>query len=185
MLQNFHYQNLKRFQLSKFQENKPVSRKTSTQQCTEYIECWLNQQLNYHVLNQHGVYAKIKNTPNGSPDPIFPNLIDIDCKLLVSPTTLQVTCPKNPEKANFLGVNAEKTDKNPSDIYIQALYYGNGRIALVGFAYRESLEYYPPDRAIPMEATYRVYREYLININELPKTLVSRVNNNTSNIKYV
>ena len=183
MLQNFNYQNIKRFQLSKFQENKPVSEKTSTQQCTEYVERWLNQQLNQRVLNQHGVHAKIKNTPNGSPDPIFPNLIDIDCKLLVSPITLQVTCPKNPKKANFLGVNAEKTDKNPSDIYIKALYYDNGTIALVGFAYHESLKYYPPDRAIPMEATYRVYREYLRNINELPKALVWRLNNNTSNIR--
>lgn len=174
MLQNFNYPNIKRFQLSKFPENKPVSEKTSTQQCTEYVEHW---------LNQHGVHAKIRNTPSGSPDPTFPNLIDIDCKLLVSPITLQVTCPKNPEKANFLGVNAENTDKNPSDIYIQALYYDDGTIVLVGFAYHESLGYYPPDRAIPMEATYRVYRECLRNINELPEALVWRVNNNRT--KYI
>ena len=164
---------IKRFQLSNFQENKPISKKSPTQQCTEYVVGW---------LNQRGVHAKIRNTPNGSPDPEFPNLIDIDGKLLVPPITLQVTCPKNPEKAKFLGVNAEKTNKNSSDIYIQALYYDDGTIELVGFAYHEDLGHYGPDRAIPMEATYRVYRENLKNINELPEALRQRLNNT---IKYI
>ena len=157
---------------------KSLLKKSTTQQCTEYVVAWLNQR-----LNQRGVRAKIRNTPNGSPDPKFPNLIDIYCKLLVSPITLQVTCPKDPEKAKFLGVNAEKTDENPSDVYIQALYYDDGTIVLVGFAYREDLGYYGPDRAIPKEATYRVYRKFLRNINELPEALEQTANNNT--IKYV
>ena len=153
---------IKRFQLSNFQKNKPTFKKSPTQQCTEYAVGW---------LNQRGVHAKIRNTPKGSPEPEFPNLIDISGKSLVLPITAQVVCPINPEKANFLGVNAEKTHKNSSDIYIQALYYDDGTIVLVGFAYREDLAYYKPDRAIPKEATYRVYCEYLKNINELPEAL--------------
>lgn len=170
---------VKRFQLSNFQKinlyQKSLSEKSPTQQCTECVVDW---------LNQRGVRAKIRNTPNESPDPKFPNLIDIDCKLLASPITLQVTCPNDPEKAAFLGVNAEKTDKNPSDVYIQALYYDDGTIVLVGFAYREDLGYYGPDRAIPKEATYRVYRKFLKNIDELPEALEQRANNNNT-IKYV
>ena len=175
MFQNvINRQEVKRFQLPNFQNNKPIVEKSPTQQCTEYMVGW---------LNQHGFHAEIRNAPHGSPDPKFPNLIDISCKLLVPPVTLQVTCPKDPEKAKFLGVNAEKTNKNPSGIYIQALYYRDGTIKLVGFAHHEDMVYYQPDCAIPMEATYRVYRENLKNINELPEALMQKLNNNT--IKYI
>ena len=165
----------KETQLSKFQQNKHISEKSHTQRCTEHVVDW---------LNKRGVPAKIRKTPNGSPDPEFPNLINVDCKSRVFPVTLQVTCPKNPRKAKFLGVNAENTDKNPSDIYIQALYYDDGTIELVGFAYREDLGYYGPDRAIPGEATYRVYSRFLRNINELPEALEQMENNNTIK-KYI
>lgn len=168
-----------KFQLPNFQESKPILEKSPTQQCTEYAERWVNQL-------EREFYAKIRKTPNGSPDPEFPNLIDIVSKLFVSSITLQVTCPNNPEKASFLGLNAEKTDKNPSDICIQALHYDDGTIKLVGFAYREDLGYYEPDYAIPKEATYRVYRKNLRNINELPEALRQKLKNKKNNtIKYV
>ena len=144
-----------------------LHKKTSTQKGTESVMRW---------LIQRGFNAKIRKTPNGSPDPQFPNLIDIIQKSLAPSITLQVTCPKNPEKTSFLVVNFQKTRENPSDIFIQVLDYDD-TIELVGFGYHKDLGYYGPDRAIPNEATYRIYREDLRNINELPEALKQWQNN--------
>lgn len=164
MLQNAAiHEGVNRFQSYKFQPYK----KTSTQKGTESVTRW---------LIQRGFDAKIRNTSNGSPYPQFPNLIDIIQKFPAPAITLQVTCPKNPEKASFLVVNFEKTRKNPSDIFIQVLDYDD-TIELVGFGYHEDLRYYGPDRAIPKEATYRIYHESLRNINELPEALKQWQNN--------
>ena len=62
-------------QLSNFQENKPISKKSPI--TTMYRICWWVGE----EISERGVHAKIRNTPNGSPDPEFPNLIDIDGKL--------------------------------------------------------------------------------------------------------
>lgn len=92
-------------------------------------------------------------------------------KIKVGDIIIQIVCPNYPNQE--LWTNADKTDKNRSDIYIQCI-----GIEPAGFATHEGLmkngryeRFFSPQSGKEVDETYRVPRDELIPISRLPKEI--------------
>ena len=92
-------------------------------------------------------------------------------KIKVGDIIIQIVCPNYPNQE--LWTNADKTDKNRSDIYIQCI-----DIELTGFTTHERLmengryeRFFSPKSGKDVDETYRVPRDELIPISGLPKAI--------------
>ena len=104
--------------------------------------------------------------------PIAPN------KTKVGEVIVQTTCPDRPYEIRDLWTNAQKTDENPSDFYIQGLCYPDADITFTGFTDHETLlrdgqyESFMALSGKAVDPTYRVPRGELRPINELVEALI-------------
>ena len=152
---------VKRFQLPNFQENTPLSGQKNTEKVREYLE---REYLNSARLFEDGRLIPVLSIP--------PN------KTNVGEVIVQTTCPDCPYERRDLWTNATKTDENPSDYYIQGLYYPNGDITFTGFTDHETLlrdgqyESFMALSGKAVDPTYRVPRGELRPINELVEALI-------------
>ena len=148
-------------ELPNFQENKPLSGQKKTEKVREYLE---QEYLNSARLHRNGIFISVL--------PIAPN------KTKVGEVIVQTICPDCPYERRDLWTNATKTDENPSDYYIQGLYYPNGDIIFTGFTDHETLlrdgqyESFMALSGKAVDPTYRVPRGKLKHMNELVEALI-------------